>query len=124
MPRVPKHSEKRRPGRRGNFHGRRLQFLESFLPDWEKARENRTTGDFWAKVISGYWKKFDWRLQPDSDEDPSGDILADADDLPADAGNLPTDAGDLPADDNLTEEEQQKKAAVIRLVEKVRTPFL
>jgi hypothetical protein len=87
------------------------------LPDWEKARENRTTGDFWAKVISGYWKKFDWRLQPDSDEDPSGDILADADGLPA-------DAGDLPADDNLTEEEQQKKAAVIRLVEKVRTPFL
>ena len=80
------------------------------MPDWEKARENRTTGDFWAKVISGYWKKFDWRLQPDSDEDPSGDILADAD--------------GLPADDNLTEEEQQKKAAVIRLVEKVRTPFL
>ena len=102
MPRVPEGSEKRKPGRKGNFHGQRLQFLESFLPSWEKARNDRTTGDFWSTVLSAYWKKFDWRLG--RDEDPS------------------QPSGDPPVDDNFTEE-PEKKAAAIRLIEMVCSSF-
>ena len=68
-------SGKRRPGRKGNFHGQRLELLESFLPDWDKARQNRTTGDFWSTVTSAYWNKFHWQLK--HDEEPSGDIPTD-----------------------------------------------
>jgi hypothetical protein len=89
-------SGKRRPGRKGNFHGPQLELLESFLPDWDKARQDRTTGDFWSTVTSAYWKKFPWGLQ--YDEEPSGDI---------------------PTDEKL-KEELEKKAAAIRLVEQVR----
>jgi hypothetical protein len=92
-------SEKRRPGRKGNFQGKRLELLESFLPDWDRARQNKTTGDFWTTVIPAYWAKFPWHLQ--QDEEPSGDT-------------------DLPADENLTAEEVERKAATIRLVDKVR----
>ena len=98
MPRSRKDdSEKRKPGRKGNFHGQRLQFLESFLPDWDKARIDKTTGDFWSTVLSKYWKKFHWRLE--HDEEPSGDP---------------------PMDENLTDSELEKKVAAIRLIEKVR----
>lgn len=109
MPRAPG-SKKRKPGRRGNFHGQHLRLLESFLPEWEKARQNRTTGDFWSTVISAYWNKFDWRLP--RDEDTSDDIPEDED-----------PPGDVPVDDNLTEEELQQKAATIRLVETVCGSF-
>jgi hypothetical protein len=88
---------KRKPGRKGNFQGQRLQLLESFLPDWDKARLSRTTGDFWSAVTSAYWRKFHWRL--DQNEEPSGDA---------------------PMDEGLTEEELERKAAKIRLVEGVR----
>jgi hypothetical protein len=104
MPRVSEGSKKCKPGRKGNFRGQRLQFLETFLPDWETARQNRTTGDFWSTVISAYWKKFHWRLQWDED--------------------LSVDNCDIPADDNLTEEELAQKAAAIRLVETVCTVIL
>jgi hypothetical protein len=112
MPRAPG-SEKRKPGRKGNFHGQRLRFLESFLPDWEKARQNRIIGDFWTTVISAYWKKFDWRLP--RDEDTSDDVPVDED-----------PPGDAPVGDNLsylTEEELRQKAATIRLVETVCSSF-
>jgi hypothetical protein len=90
-------SGKRRPGRKGNFHGQRLELLESFLPDWDKARQNRTTGDFWSTVTSAYWNKFHWQLK--HDKEPSGNI---------------------PTDENLTNEELEQKASAIRLVERVR----
>jgi hypothetical protein len=90
-------SEKRRPGRRSNFQGERLQLLESFLPDWEKARLHRTTGDFWSAVTSAYWERFHWRLPQDEE---------------------PSHSGDAPMDEALTEEELRQKAAAIRLVEK------
>ena len=97
MPRSCKDdSEKHKPGRKGNFHGQCLQFLESFLPDWNKARINRTTGDFWSTVLSTYWKKFHWQLE--HNEEP---------------------LGNPPMDENLTESELEKKAAAICLIEKV-----
>jgi hypothetical protein len=104
MPRGPKATvdpaDKRKPGRKGNFQGQRLQLLESFLPDWDKARLNRTTGDFWTIVTSAYWKKFHWRLE--QNEEPTGDA---------------------PMDEDLTEDDLEKKAAKIRLVEGVRVFF-
>ena len=93
-------SQKRKAGRKGNFHGQRLALLESFLSKWEKARNNRTTGDFWCTVFSAYWAKFHWRLQ--QNEEPSGDEPVGL------------------TDEELTEEELQQKAAKIRLVEKAR----
>jgi hypothetical protein len=91
-------SEKRKPGRKGNFHGKRLELLTSFLPDWERARRKKTTGDFWSTVLSAYWEKFHWRLP--QDEDPSGDKT-------------------FPMDEDLTAEEREQKATTIHLVEKV-----
>lgn len=87
---------KRRPGRKGNFAGKRLELLESFVPKWEKARSNRTTGDFWATVNAAYWKTFHWRLEPT--EEPSSEASVDED---------------------LSEEDLKAKAAKITLVESV-----
>lgn len=94
----PSSSEKRRPGRKGNFQGQRLQLLESLLPEWDKARVNRSTGDFWTMVTGLYWKKFYWRLE--LSEEPSCDP---------------------PADEDLPKEDLEAKAARISLVEGVST---
>lgn len=105
MPRGLKvdRSQKRKAGRKGNFNGKRLQLLESYLPHWDKARLNRTTGDFWITVFSAYWAKFPWHLQ--QNEEP------------------PDDAPLAPTNEELTEEELERKVATIRLVEKVRFLF-
>ena len=95
-------SEKRRPGRKGNFQGKRLELLNSFLPVWNRARQKKTTGDFWTTVISAYWDNFPWR--PRRDEESPSDM-------------------ELPTDENLTAEELEEKATSIRIVEKVRFFF-
>jgi len=92
---------KRRPGRKGNFSGQRLQLLESFIPEWDNARSHRTTGDFWTTVTAAYWKKFHWRLEPT--EEPSSKA---------------------PVDENLSEEDLNAKAAKIALVEGLHIFFL
>ena len=103
MPRSPSAAadvlDKPKPGRKGNFQGQHLEFLESFLPEWEKARSNRTTGDFWATVTATYWKKFHWRLE--WTDEPSDDAV------------------DAPMDEDLSEEERKVKAAKICVVEGV-----
>lgn len=100
------YSEKRKPGRKGNFHGERLQLLESFLPKWEKACLNRTTGNFWSAVTSAYWEQFHWHQQ---NEDPSVESSLVATEAP----NPP------PMDENLTADEMKPKATTIRQVETV-----
>jgi hypothetical protein len=112
----PSSSQKCKPGRKGNFHGKRLELLESFLPDWERARINRTTGDFWSVVTAAYWRQFPWRLQQneDSSVEPSGDA--------ADATGA-TDEPNQSLDDNLTAEELKLKTTAIKLVEGVRVFF-
>jgi hypothetical protein len=91
-------SQKRRPGRKGNFQGQRLELLESLLPEWEQARVNRSTGDFWTTVSGLYWKKFHWRLE--QNEEPSCDP---------------------PTDEDLSKEDLEAKATKISLVEGVST---
>ena len=104
-------SEKRKPGWKGNFHGECLQLLESFLPKWEKARLNRTTGDFWSAVTSAYWERFHWHQQ---NEDPSVESSL----VTTEAPNPP------PMDENLTADKMKLKATTIRQVETVRGFFI
>ena len=68
---APKNKQKtsneplRKAGNQGNFHGSRLAFLESKLPDYFAAVSMKTTSKFWSPTYSLYHQEFDWRIPLD-----------------------------------------------------------
>ena len=103
-----KESPAKKRGNKGNFHGSRLEYLNTF---WEaycaaKCDNNKTRkfSKFWPVVFQGYWEHFDWRV-PLTEEQPSGyDPVA--------------------SEVNLSEDEHQQKTKTVTMVEKVSHIFL
>ncbi|KAJ7118601.1 hypothetical protein C8R43DRAFT_1137336 [Mycena crocata] len=59
---LPAPKMKQKPGNKGDFHGQRLTFLLSCLPDYMDASKRGKTRDFWAPMFEKYWTMFPWRL--------------------------------------------------------------
>lgn len=56
---------KRPPQKRGNkgdFHGLRLEYLNSRLPAYHYNGNKMSFTDFWAETFTGYWQRFPWTV--------------------------------------------------------------
>lgn len=66
-------------GCQGNFHGQRLQYMDTqlpaFLPLKGTARAIQAT--FWENCFSGYWKKFGWWIPLDEEPDETTRVAPD-----------------------------------------------
>ena len=72
--RRKKSSKRRQPtgarrGPPGNFHGERLQFLQSQLPVYNAAAVTGSFTNFWSSFYAEWYKKFPWWLPYDADPD-------------------------------------------------------
>ncbi|KAJ7094433.1 hypothetical protein B0H15DRAFT_946850 [Mycena belliarum] len=65
-----KKEQSKKHGNKGDFHGQRLQYLESMVKEYLAHSKSGTTRRFWPKMLAGYWERFDWRLA--IDEEPTG----------------------------------------------------
>src|SRR5882724_4370798 len=54
-------SKKPRPS--GNFHGLRLQYLESELDTFLSRVRTKSMPAYWPELFSGYWKRIQWCLK-------------------------------------------------------------
>jgi hypothetical protein len=88
----------KRPGPKGNFHGLRLEFLESKLPTFLDKVADKKTQEWWPVLHAEYWRRISWRVPADQDIDP--ELFKNA--------SVPMDD-----DEDLTKEEQQTKRAVM-----------
>ncbi|KAK7055631.1 hypothetical protein R3P38DRAFT_3170305 [Favolaschia claudopus] len=59
-------------GNPGDFRGARREWLQSRVADYCKASDDRTTRDFWKRLLAEYWAKFPWDLP--MNEDPPADL--------------------------------------------------
>jgi hypothetical protein len=96
------------PLKRNWAKGRRLQFLEAHLQDYQAAlRQSRTRGaEYEDSVVNKYFALFHWRLSIE-EEPPPGP--------PMDPNH--------PVEEELTEEEEQQKRLVISKMKKVPIIF-
>ncbi|KAF7326336.1 hypothetical protein MKEN_00487200 [Mycena kentingensis (nom. inval.)] len=73
-------NDKKKPGNRGKFRGKRLELLQEWLPEYIHRNEGgkkakRGSGkSFWDEFLPVYWKSFPWRL--DLNEEPPDDAEA------------------------------------------------
>src|SRR6267154_4668107 len=104
---APKNKQKtsneppRKAGNKGNFHGSRLAFLESKLPDYYAAVSMKTTPKFWSPTYSLYHQEFDWRI-------PLDETYPDGHTFPSEE-----------EDNTLDDVEAEKKKAVVTMLNKV-----
>jgi len=52
----------KKPGPSGNFHGLRLQFLESEIDNFLSRVRTKSTPAYWPELFSAYWRRVQWRL--------------------------------------------------------------
>ncbi|KAJ7726345.1 hypothetical protein B0H16DRAFT_1735660 [Mycena metata] len=64
---------KLKPGNKGNFHGKRYDFLVNYLEGYLEALRNSKTRDWWSTLFEEYWQLFDWRLA--LNEEPGDDAM-------------------------------------------------
>jgi hypothetical protein len=104
---APKNKQKtsneplHKAGNQGNFHGSRLAFLESKLPDYHAAVSTKTTPKFWSPTYSLYHQEFDWRI-------PLHETYPDGSTFPSEE-----------EDNTLDDVEAEKKKAVVTALNKV-----
>ncbi len=64
-------SKKKKRGNQGDFHGKRLEFLEAKLPDYRRAsQDNKVRIWFNEEFFPSYWAAFHWSLPLDKDPTP------------------------------------------------------
>lgn len=49
-------------GNKGDFHGLRLEYLNSRLPIYHDNGNKASFSDFWAETFTGYWRRFPWTV--------------------------------------------------------------
>ncbi|KAJ7431401.1 hypothetical protein B0H11DRAFT_1941805 [Mycena galericulata] len=76
-PVAPAASGKKKPdepkkncGNKGDFHGQRLEFLESQLSEYFQKSQDHKLASFWPDLFAAYWVKFPWRLAIDQELAP------------------------------------------------------
>ncbi|KAJ7238468.1 hypothetical protein C8J57DRAFT_1528779 [Mycena rebaudengoi] len=87
-------AEAKKRGNQGDFHGKREEFLNSWLERYCDASAKKNTPEIWPKMLHEYWQKFPWCLP--IMEEPLDDFTPDA----------------MP-DAELSKEDREKKAEVL-----------
>jgi hypothetical protein len=64
-------------GNQGDFHGKRLEYLEGKLAEYREHAADKTTRDWWPTIWAEYWAEFNWRL-PLSEDPPELELEPDA----------------------------------------------
>ncbi|KAJ7642310.1 hypothetical protein DFH06DRAFT_1137331 [Mycena polygramma] len=72
---------KKKPGNKGDFHGKRADFLTGKMDEYLTASKRGKTRDFYPRLFKDYWMQFNWCLP--LDKDPSA-----ADNFPANSAQL------------------------------------
>jgi hypothetical protein len=85
-------------GNRGDFHGKRLEFLESKVELFCEHSEKKTTRTWWDKLWGEWWAEFPW-------------------DVPLNQDPLP--GAKAKPDKELTPEEKDQKAKILTDTENV-----
>jgi hypothetical protein len=49
-------------GNQGDFHGKRLEYLEGKLDEFREHSADKTTREWWPTLWADYWARFNWRL--------------------------------------------------------------
>ena len=75
------HGPPKKRGNKGDFHGLRLEYLNSRLASYHSNGNKTSFHDFWTETFNGYWRRFPWIIPltvdpidsevPDEDEDLS-----------------------------------------------------
>jgi hypothetical protein len=98
-------------GKRTDWVGQRLEFMEDFYPTYSDASKRGKTREIWTKAFVRYWADFPWRLPLTQDPNPDD----------------PTDYGLAP---QTPEEEAERKKVIItieavsRVISRYKTAYL
>lgn len=110
MPRKKVRPEdKKKPGPRGLFKGLRAEFMESKQPLYRSAHARRELRSFWDSIIAEYFKRVDWRHPLNSENEVDAEVFRDA---------------SFPQDEDLSDEEELKRAVALTKMRKVSTSYL
>ncbi|KAJ7027745.1 hypothetical protein C8F04DRAFT_1266695 [Mycena alexandri] len=92
-----------KPGNKGDFHGKRYDFLVNNLEGYLEASKKGKTRTWWPGLFEAYWSRFHWRLA--LDEEPADDAVV-----------------VVGGSEELTAEEEDEKAAVQKAIKsKIKT---